>query len=149
MTCLVQWQWCYWNQWEKSCENSFNIFSSIIDCEFVISARCLASSTREIISNGPLVGNAIRILTRHCSECLPRVHLIGMPFRTGSIHKGWNYFLEALGVPRCDPKVFGLHSLRAGGITSVVKNDDSKVVSESRGPFLESPETFSGPESHS
>ena len=30
-------------------------------------------------------------------------------------------FKEALGVPGCDPKVYGLHSLRSGGITSVVK----------------------------
>lgn len=39
-------------------------------------------------------------------------------------------FKEALGVLGCDPNVYGLHSLRSGGITSVVKNDDSKVVSE-------------------
>lgn len=39
-------------------------------------------------------------------------------------------FKEALGVLGCDPKVYGLHRLRSGGITSVVKNDDSKVVSE-------------------
>ena len=39
-------------------------------------------------------------------------------------------FKEALGVLGCDPKVYGLHSLQSGGITSVVKNDDSKVVSE-------------------
>ena len=32
--------------------------------------------------------------------------------------------------PRMRSKVYGLHSLRSGGITSVVKNDDSKVVSE-------------------
>ena len=36
-------------------------------------------------------------------------------------------FKEALGVLGCDPKVYGLHSLRSGGITSVVKNDDFKV----------------------
>ena len=39
-------------------------------------------------------------------------------------------FKEALSVLGCDPKVNGLHSLRSGGIISVVKNDDSKVVSE-------------------
>lgn len=41
-------------------------------------------------------------------------------------------FKEALGVLGCDPKVYSLHSLRSGGhgITSVVINDDSKVVSE-------------------
>ena len=36
-------------------------------------------------------------------------------------------FKEALGVLGCDPKVYGLHSSRSGGITSVVKNDDFKV----------------------
>ena len=41
-------------------------------------------------------------------------------------------FKEALGVLGGDPKVYSLHSLRSGshGITSVVINDDSKVVSE-------------------
>ena len=39
-------------------------------------------------------------------------------------------FKEAFGVLGGDPKVYSLHSLRSGGITSVVKNDDSKVVSE-------------------
>ena len=39
-------------------------------------------------------------------------------------------FKEVLGVLECNPKVSGLHSLRSGGITSVVKNDHSKVVSE-------------------
>ena len=40
---------------------------SIIDCEFVISARCLASFTGQIISTGPVVGSVSRIMTRHCS----------------------------------------------------------------------------------
>ena len=31
---------------------------------------------------------------------------------------------------RSEGKVYGLHSLHSGGITSAVKNDDSKVVSE-------------------
>ena len=39
-------------------------------------------------------------------------------------------FKEALGVLGCDPKAYGLHSLRSGGITSDVSNDDSKIVSE-------------------
>ena len=39
-------------------------------------------------------------------------------------------FKEALGVLGCDAKVYGLHSLRPGGITSVKKSDNSKVVSE-------------------
>ena len=51
----------------------------IIDCEFVISARCLASFTGQIVSTGPVVGNVSRIMTRHCSMS-PRAHLIGIPF---------------------------------------------------------------------
>ena len=39
-------------------------------------------------------------------------------------------FKESLGVLGCDPKVYSLHSLRSGGITLVVSNDDSKIVSE-------------------
>ena len=39
-------------------------------------------------------------------------------------------FKEALGVLGCNPKVYGLHRLRSGGNTSVVNNDDSKIVSE-------------------
>ena len=38
-------------------------------------------------------------------------------------------FKEALGVLGCDPKVYSLHSLYLGGITSVV-NNNSKIVSE-------------------
>ena len=47
---------------------------SIRDCEFVISARCLASFKGQIISTGPVVGNISRIMTRHCpmsSACAP------------------------------------------------------------------------------
>ena len=39
-------------------------------------------------------------------------------------------FKEALGVLGCDPKVYDLHSLRSGGITLVVNNNESKMVSE-------------------
>ena len=47
---------------------------SIRDCEFVISARFLASFRGQIISTGPVVGNIRRIMTRHCpmsSACAP------------------------------------------------------------------------------
>ena len=47
---------------------------SIIDCEFLISARCLASFTGQIISTGPLVWSVSRIMTRYCpmsSACAP------------------------------------------------------------------------------
>ena len=47
---------------------------SIIDCEFVISASCLASLTRQVISTGPVVGSVSRIMTRHrpmSSACAP------------------------------------------------------------------------------
>ena len=39
-------------------------------------------------------------------------------------------FKEAFGVLGCNPRVYGLHSLRSGRITSVINNDDSKIVSE-------------------
>ena len=35
---------------------------------------------------------------------------------------------ETLGVLGCEPKVYGLHSLRTGGITSVVNNNDFKFI---------------------
>jgi hypothetical protein len=38
----------------------------IIDGEFVVSARNLASFIGQIISTGPVVGNIARIMTRHC-----------------------------------------------------------------------------------
>ena len=47
---------------------------SIIDCEFVISARCLASFTRHLTSTGAVVRSVSRIMTRHCSlssTCAP------------------------------------------------------------------------------
>ena len=37
---------------------------------------------------------------------------------------------ETLGVLGCEPKVYGLHSLRTGGITSVVNNNDFKFILE-------------------
>ena len=47
-----------------------------------------------------------------------------------SYSRCWEEFKKALGVLGCDPKVYGLHSLHSGGITSVVKNDHSKNVSD-------------------
>ena len=38
----------------------------IIDANFMVSARRLASFTGQIISTGPVVGNIPRIMTRHC-----------------------------------------------------------------------------------
>ena len=38
----------------------------IIDADFMVSARRLASFTGQIISTGPMVGNIARIMTRHC-----------------------------------------------------------------------------------
>ena len=38
----------------------------IIDANFMVSARRLASFTGQIISTGPVVGNIARIMTRHC-----------------------------------------------------------------------------------
>ena len=39
-------------------------------------------------------------------------------------------FKETLGVLGCEPKVYGLHSLRTGGITSVIKYNDFKIILE-------------------
>ena len=50
---------------------------SIIDCEFVISARCLASFTKQIICTDPVMGSVSRIMTQHCSmsfACAPHWH---------------------------------------------------------------------------
>ena len=38
----------------------------IINSNFMVSARSLASFTGQIISTGPVVGNIGRIMTRHC-----------------------------------------------------------------------------------
>ena len=65
---------------------------SIIDCEFVISARCLASLTGQIISTGPVVGSVSHIMTRHVFRVCT---LLGCHFRTRLIRKGRNYFLES------------------------------------------------------
>ena len=45
-----------------------------------------------------------------------------------SYARGREVFKEAFGVQGCDPKIYGLHSQRSGGITSVMRNDDSKVA---------------------
>ena len=39
---------------------------SIIDSDFVLSARRLASFTGQVISTAPVSGNISRIMTRHC-----------------------------------------------------------------------------------
>ena len=47
---------------------------SIIDCEFVISAGCLASFTGQVFSTVPVVGSVSRIMMPHCpmsSACAP------------------------------------------------------------------------------
>ena len=67
---------------------------SIIDCEFVISARCLASFTGQIISTGPVVGSVSRIMTRNCpmpSTCAPYWDAF---LELDQYGKGRNYFLE-------------------------------------------------------
>ena len=69
----------------------FSTAVSVMDCEFVISARCLASFTGQIISTGPVVGSVSRIMTQHVFRVCT---LLGCLFRTRSIHKGRNYFVE-------------------------------------------------------
>ena len=60
---------------------------STVDCEFLISARSLASFTGQIFSTGPVVGNVSRIMTRHCSMSFACA-LLGCPFRTGKLFSG-------------------------------------------------------------
>ena len=43
-----------------------NTIDCIIEADFKVSARELASFTDQIISTGPVVGNISRIMTRHC-----------------------------------------------------------------------------------
>ena len=43
-----------------------NTIDQIIDADYVISARRLASFAGQIFSTGPVVGNIARIMTRHC-----------------------------------------------------------------------------------
>ena len=43
-----------------------NTIDQIIDADYVVSARRLASFTGQIISTGPVLGNIARIMTRHC-----------------------------------------------------------------------------------
>ena len=43
-----------------------NIINHIINANFLVSARTLASFTGQIISTAPVVGNIGRIMTRHC-----------------------------------------------------------------------------------
>ena len=43
-----------------------SIIDSIIDSDFVLSARRLTSFTGQIISTAPVSGNISRIMTRHC-----------------------------------------------------------------------------------
>ena len=43
-----------------------NIIDHIINANFLVSARTLASFTGQIISTAPVVGNIGRIMTRHC-----------------------------------------------------------------------------------
>ena len=76
----------YWNSGsgvieisERRVAKIVSTVCSIIDCEFVISARCLASFTGQIVSTGPVLGSVSRIMTRYFSM-LPCAHLIGMPF---------------------------------------------------------------------
>ena len=77
----ILWSGILWHSDSGAIEISERRFSKIvltvcpiIDCEFVISARCLASFTVQIISTGPVMRSVSRIMTRHCSlssTCAP------------------------------------------------------------------------------
>ena len=52
---------------------------SIIDSDFVLSARRLASFTGQIISTAPVSGNISRVMTRHCiMSTLSAQHALGL-----------------------------------------------------------------------
>lgn len=51
---------------ERRIVKIINTIDRIIDADFQVSARELASFTGRIISTGPVVGNIGRIMTRHC-----------------------------------------------------------------------------------
>ena len=51
---------------ERRIVKIINAIDRIIDADFQVSARELASFTGRIISTGPVVGNIGRIMTRHC-----------------------------------------------------------------------------------
>jgi len=52
--------------WDRRVAKITSTIDSIIDSDFVLSARRLASFTGQIISTAPVSGNISRIMTRHC-----------------------------------------------------------------------------------
>ena len=51
---------------ERRIVKSINTIDHIIEADFEVSARDLASFTGQILSTGPVVGTISRIMTRHC-----------------------------------------------------------------------------------
>ena len=90
---------------------------SIIDCEFVISARCLASFTGQIISTGPVVGNVSRIRTRHCS----------MPSACAPYWNAFDFVKSRFCFLDRKPHVFGFSDARATGCGAVISLDSQNV----------------------
>ena len=65
---------------ERRLENISATIDSIIDLDFVVSARKLTSFTGQIISTGTIIGNIARIMTRQCPgvcTALERARRIG------------------------------------------------------------------------
>ena len=72
-TQVLDWLGITWNSTLGSLEiverrivKIINTIDCIIDANFQVSVRELASFTGQIISTGPVVGNISRIMTRHC-----------------------------------------------------------------------------------
>ena len=72
---------------ERRLENISATIDSIIDLDFVVSARKLTSFTGQIISTGPSIGNISRILTRHLSNKLRHIKLFTRQGHHNSLHQ--------------------------------------------------------------
>lgn len=75
-TQLLDWLDITWNSVlgslkivERRIVKIINTIDHIIEADFLVSARELASFTGQIISTGPVVGNIGGIMTRHCVLC--------------------------------------------------------------------------------
>ena len=73
-TQVIDWLGLKWNSkegtlsiLERRIDKIQNTLRSIIESDYLISARHLAKCVGKIISTGPVLGNISRIMTRHCS----------------------------------------------------------------------------------
>lgn len=101
----------------------------------MISARCLASFTGQIVSTGPVVGNASRIMTRHCSmssACAPYCDaLLELDQYTKDEIIFWKENIDFVKSRFCffdrKPHVFGFSDASATGCGAVISLDSQRV----------------------